>query len=729
MGGENGELLRQLGTFAWEDSAEFRALLFWTDKFQSYFEDSRNYSVVNGLPSLFGTTGVPASTLANGYYYYSFNDANGTDIGDKLRNDYRQVLQELYEKFHLDGLSTWSARWDLQGSVQPYATAPQLAPPWDMTSAAAHIDTPETESNYFDGVIDAVRAMGGGAMMGQKQIFSSELGAHRYFAYAITWPWILNDCKVSYAGGVNRIVNHGYPYSGYRPNVEWPGLTTFEWHYSEMWGPRQPSWAYVREFGDWIGRTQLILQTGIPRVDIGIYRHKYVSVDIKHYGMPENIFGDHSLANNGFSYVSVSPSNLIFDNAIVKDGLLANDGPGFLAFIVDNSTNITTEGLGRFFEYAEEGFPILFVGGVPEETPYYCPTCDQEVKSGIQKLLTYPSVKNLASESEVVSVLQSLNITATAQNIQPCPIIYVHRWDEPNDVDYFWAYNSDIYTDHATQVSIKGHGIPYNLDAWTGVITPVLNYTIAGNLYTLWMQLRSNQTTIIAFAPKGFFPRVVVPDVQVVSTDVQFLNFSASSNQIIVRDTEDRDHNITLSNGTVVTLTSTGELQPSTELSQWNLEVQDWQPGPDPKNNYTSLITYYKYNLTQLLPWANISGLKNISGIGTYTTQFNWSPNSATAGAYLDLGPILMTVRLWINNIWTGPIDVQDAVVDITPYLINGVNDVKVEVSTTLRNRLIQVNVTQSWEQATYSESYGTQIYGLLGPVKIIPFIQTEIDL
>ena len=48
----------------------------------------------------------------------------------------------------------------------------------------------------------------------------------------------------------------------------------------------------------------------MPRVDVGIYRHKYIDVDIKHYGMPENIFGDPSLANEGFSYVSVSPSLL-----------------------------------------------------------------------------------------------------------------------------------------------------------------------------------------------------------------------------------------------------------------------------------------------------------------------------------------------------------------------------------------------------------------------------------
>jgi hypothetical protein len=66
MNGENSKILRQLGSYAWEDSAEFRAALFWTDEFQSFFEASRNYSSTRVLASYFGTTGVPASTLVNG---------------------------------------------------------------------------------------------------------------------------------------------------------------------------------------------------------------------------------------------------------------------------------------------------------------------------------------------------------------------------------------------------------------------------------------------------------------------------------------------------------------------------------------------------------------------------------------------------------------------------------------------------------------------------------------
>ncbi|CAL5870144.1 uncharacterized protein PFLUO_LOCUS4379 [Penicillium psychrofluorescens] len=742
MDGENGDLLRQLGHYAWEDSAEFRATLFWTDELRSFFRQSRGYDITKALPALFGTTGLPPSTLANSFFYFAFSDhENGTDISWKLRNDFYQCLQEMYEKYHLTGLSEWSSKWDMQGSLQPYATAPNLAPPWDMVSAAAYIDAPETESNYFDGVIDAFRAMGGGAMLGNKQIFSSELGAHRYEAYAITWPVILNDCKINYVGGVNRIVAHGYPYSGIRPEVEWPGLTTFEWTYSAMHGARQPSWAYVKEMGDWIGRTQLILQTGVPRVDVGIYRHKYLSVDIKHYGMSENIFWDHSLENNGYSYVSVSPSLLKFsrveydfnnslkDNAVITNGLLAENGPGFSAFIIDNSTNITVEAVTRFFEWAEQDFPILFVGGVPETTPYYCDSCDEHVKTSMQKLLQYSSVKNLDTEAEVVGALQELNIQPTAKNLSPCPILYVHRIDAPNKVDYYWVYNSDIYADHATEASIKGKGIPFELDAWTGTITPIVNYTTSGDRFNIWVELRSNQSTIVAFAPKGFFPDVKVPDIHVVKTNVEYLNYSATSNALIARSSSTADQEIVLSNGKKFTLESSDNLMKPSRLGPWNLTVQDWLPNPSPWTNYTSTFKYHTLTLDKLIPWYNITGLQSTSGIGTYTTKFTWNPNSATSGALLDLGPVFHTIRLWINSKWTGPIDVTDAIVDITPYLKEGLNDVKIEVSSTLRNRLLQVNVTQSWEQAQYSSTYGPQPYGLTAPVTLIPFVEKVISL
>lgn len=409
--------------------------------------------------------------------------------------------------------------------------------------------------------------------------------------------------------------------------------------------------------------------------------------------------------------------------------MLASDGPGFSAFLVVNSTNVTVEAVDRFTTYAQEGFPIIFVGHLPVITPYYCPSCDDYVNSTVQKLLTYPSVKYLESENEVAATLQTLNALPTVQNKGPCPILYVHRWDEDAEVGYFWAYNSDIYDDHATEASFKANGTPYNLDAWTGKTTPILNYTTEGDRYNIWVQLKSNQSTIIAFANEGFFPNVEVPDVHVVATDVQHLSYSTNTSELVARDTRDVDHPINLSDGRTIVLNATNSLPQPTVLGPWNLTVQDWQPNPDPWSNYTSVYAYHQFTLDTLVPWYNITGLASVSGIGTYTTTFVWNPTLGTAGAFLDLGSVFMTARLWINNQTTRPLDVDDPVVDVTPYLLNGTNNVRIEVSTTLRNRLLRVNVTQSWEQANYSAKYGPQPYGLMSPVVLTPFLETRIPL
>lgn len=383
----------------------------------------------------------------------------------------------------------------------------------------------------------------------------------------------------------------------------------------------------------------------------------------------------------------------------------------------------------RFLEYADQGFAILFVGELPSVSPYYSAESDAYVKQGVQKLLTYPSVRNLSSEAEIVEALDELSISPAARNLSPCPILYVHRWDADNSVDYYWVYNSDLYQSHATEASLKGNGIPFALNPWTGVVTPILNYTSSGELFNIWFDLKSNQSTIVAFAPKAFFPDVTVPDVHVINSNVEYLNISSDGSDLIGKTTQNLSHVIALSDGRFFTSESSTHLPSSFELGPWNLTVQDWQPGPDPWTNYSSTFAYHQLVLQELIPWYNMTGLENTSGIGTYETQFTWAPNNATAGAFLDLGPVLNTVRAWVNNQWTGPIDVTDAVIDIGSYLVNGTNHIKIETSSTLRNRLLQVNVTQSWEEAEYSAAYGGQPYGLTAPVTVIPYRATRIPL
>lgn len=80
--------------------------------------------------------------------------------------------------------------------------------------------------------------------------------------------------KTGYAAGVNVMVIHGMTYSGEYHNTTWPGYTTFQYLSGEQWGPRLPAWKYLDDFMNWVGRTQLALQTGTTKRDVAFYLYK-----------------------------------------------------------------------------------------------------------------------------------------------------------------------------------------------------------------------------------------------------------------------------------------------------------------------------------------------------------------------------------------------------------------------------------------------------------------------
>lgn len=64
---------------------------------------------------------------------------------------------------------------------------------------------------------------------------------------------------------------HGYPFSGFYANTTYPGFTTFAFLFSNMHGPRQPSWEYYDDYMNWIARTQYVAQSGVPKIDLAFW--------------------------------------------------------------------------------------------------------------------------------------------------------------------------------------------------------------------------------------------------------------------------------------------------------------------------------------------------------------------------------------------------------------------------------------------------------------------------
>jgi hypothetical protein len=69
-------------------------------------------------------------------------------------------------------------------------------------------------------------------------------------------------------------VYHGYPFSGSYPNTTWPGYSTFAYRFSNMHGPRQPTWEYYDDYMNWTARMQYVAQTGTPKIDLAFWLKK-----------------------------------------------------------------------------------------------------------------------------------------------------------------------------------------------------------------------------------------------------------------------------------------------------------------------------------------------------------------------------------------------------------------------------------------------------------------------
>ncbi|MDR0583813.1 MAG: hypothetical protein LBG57_05615 [Treponema sp.] len=182
-------------------------------------------------------------------------------------------------------------------------------------------------------------------------------------------------------------------------------------------------------------------------------------------------------------------------------------------------------------------------------------------------------------------------------------------------------------------------------------------------------------------------------------------------------------------------------------LSPWNLEVEDWNEGEkktiteDHGNGVIIQEIYYETRKTiipvgetELKPWKDISALgPEVSGIGYYTSAFSlppdWTNNATIAELYIG-STCGNSAAVYINGVKAPPYDFNRKTLDITALLKAGENIVKIEVPSTLNNRLLTRNYHAAIDRMLQARAVhvlppprygrpGVQDYGLIGPVMV----------
>lgn len=747
----------------------------WSSNMVTEFKARYGYDLVPNLPVLFDQTNLntgpnpAAKGTLDSPFNYTFDDGSGI----RVRNDHNQLRSDLFTENRIKPFTTWLRGYNLALRLQPEDGPPTSI--GDQILFAAAIDRPEHESLAAGDQIDVFRPIASANHMTGNTWYSTECCAALNLSYAQTYQDTVIRMSKEYIGGVTKLVYHLYP-SQEGINQTWPGYHTFgKVSFSNAWGPTLPIWVDAKSYNEYFARVEQVLTQGTPKVDVAVYLQNYSWPQPwaewrSGWGLDNHRFWkDLGLQEAGYTWDYLNPTLLQRSNAVVRGKRLAAEGPAYKAFIYDATQGpITNTARGRLdisaakriLEIARSGLPVIFVGPLPTQVPGNAPRKDVELQAVIAQILEQKSVSQVTDQASVPAKLASLSVQPDAKPAKPSTLLSVHRSDVTSGTNYYFLYNqgldqaapstsdvlggtpSNMFEEPAAckttgsarnpcemngapvdqLVTLEGVGAPYTLDAWTGKISPIAQYTRQGSTVTVRVKLATDASTIVALTTK---PEQFSAHAAVAVTDTTAESAAYIDGTLVVRAQIAGRYRTKLSNKTTV-FSELGAAPEPMELTSatWHLDIQAWEPeqpygtvgpaGAETKKTRSSLT------VSGLKAWPDIPELKNVSGVGTYSTTFQLPATwDASYGALLSLGRVTDSFVLTLNGIEV-KLDQISAMADISKYLKPGDNQILVRVATTLNNQLAVLD-------KDVADRGLTQNYGLIGPVVLTPFRQAVV--
>ncbi|KAF7514853.1 hypothetical protein G7054_g14949 [Neopestalotiopsis clavispora] len=637
-------LLKDAGEYAWEDSMEIQAALPWTPGLSSRFESLRGYSLIKYLPILFHATNAWGGYLPP----YNVTYTLGTYLSDggPYVQDYKTALGQGYLEY-LRHYDNWADTRGLKQSSQPAYNMPV-----DMTEAVPFVEVPELESLGFQESVNMYRQFTGAAHLAGRNLISTEVGAVLGGAYKQRVAELKSLLDGSFAAGVNVMVLHGYAYSGDYVGTTWPGYTPFQYEYSEMWNPRQPAWRHLDDLMLYSARNSMIMRCGVPKVDIAFY---YFEIP---YRFGVGVYPESDMNAHGYTFEYLGPKNLVLDQAIVTNGVLAADGPAYKALILYNQTQITVNASAALVDFARDGLPIYIVGSIPNTT--VGSTGQQEVSANMADLIKYEVVHFLSTEDFSASTLSADGIPARTilhDSYNASGLYTFWTSETESKSDYVYLYNTGDDAIFNISFTVTSDVEPMILDAWSGIQFPIAVYEASSSGITTEVSLKANQTIIIALQPPQE-PRAAVHAVSH-SANIDTIRFTDyRSLEAWISDSTDAW--VILSNGSRVTIPRDHRSSESPiPLGPWDLIVEAHGPSlnNDTLEGNTTIIEVG--TLSELTPWVNINGIEHVEVTTSLFNAIKANVDRVFSIGYGPSTPAYYTEQDWQEYGLIGPVELR----------------------------------------------------------------------
>ena len=666
----------------------------WTKSFLNEFSKRRGYDLKPHLIDLFSDS--PTDTIV------------------RLKSDYRETLHELL-------LENFTRNWTKWAHERGRLTKNQAhGSPANLLDLYGAVDIPECEtfgSTYFpipglrrdsadvrnvdpDPVM--LKFASSAAHVTGKNLVSSEtftwLGEHFKSSFSQMKP----ELEQAYLAGVNHMFYHGVTYSP--KDVPWPGWLFYA---SLNLTPANSLWPHFSDFNRFVTRCQSMLQAGRSDNDLLIYWPVYdVWADsgqllnmltvhhIDEWLHPTSFYKwSTHLIDRGYLLDFISDDQ-INNSQAGPSGINTNDGQaGYKTLIIPASQFLRLSTLERILDLVHDGATVLF-----ENKPGDVPGLHDHVerKNRMEELwseLPFKPVKNsdqkaapgvltakwgkgvIVLTADIVEGLKYQGIEREA--ITDSGIQLVRRKTDLSS-DYFLVNHTASDVDENLLFNASGETIIF-MDPVSGQVGRAINRVENGKTYVR-VQLKSGQSIFVRFTDE-------------ILSDVEDWKY---------RDNARREIEIS---------------------GPWKLTFT--QGGPEIPEPVT---------LSQLVSWTELDDVMTgyFSGQAIYESTFE----AEDLGNYLlSLGEVRESCRIWINGkevgyAWSIPYEI-----DVSQYVVEGQNTLRIEVANLMANRIRyldrqgiswrnyhEINFVNIDYQSFDASRWNPVPSGLLGPVRLIRF-------
>ncbi len=629
---------------------------------------------------------------------------NSTDFTERFLWDFRRTAADLIAKNHYGVLQELCNQYGVKFSAEAYGHPADL----DNIETAMKTDIPMSEfwvGAYGSGQLwNSKEAATVSDLMNRKivgaEAFTSGEDFHSHAGS------LKSQGDYYYTYGVNRFLLHGYSHQPFIDGV-FPGASLYLWgshmhRLNPWWNVQMPLWS------EYISRVQSLLQRGALVADACFYAGESAQVEIGYRNSldPKDIKAKKASSKRGANMTFKTDLSEGYDFHLiartflsqmsVKDGkIVHSSGKEYEVLFIYEEDFWRLEIAKILEKLVSEGGKIVAVKPIATPGLEGLPNSDTELKDIAEKMWAaplnsdgyrvygkgriYEPAENVEKIMKTLKVAKDFDYRALDKASENLFLRYIHRKTE-NESYYFVSNQSDKAVKAACTFRVSGY-VPEIWDAQSGEIfeAPAWSKTSDGRMEVL-LDLAENESLFVVFRKKSQDNNLAA-----LNLPENGARLCVKENKLYLKAFKNESYKMTLSKASdkafVKDVLVSSLSEPLDIKSGWSIKF----PTVTGSGNTVELDS--------LKSWARLENFddKHFSGTAEYDVKFNIPTGmlGKDIGVNLDLGTVEVVAEVFINGKHAGTAWVAPYVLDVTKFVKEGANEMKIKLTSTLKNRLI----------------------------------------